>query len=168
MLGSDQPLFWCFLRRQQAQGTRLEVTQALGLPDVSLPSRLTVMLYNAERCLAACRTGLYFFSPLPRPLGSPVAVFSCATHRAALKVIQTCTLGRETHWPHLVPASCCLPSPVASYLLTSPFPSWPSFPMREEGEGFGAEKNLGDVCVPYPTGQDRMDPPGELNLEYPH
>lgn len=64
------PLFWCFLRRQQAKGTCVEVSQALGLPDVSSPSRLAVMVYNAERCLAACRTGLYyFFLPPPKAVG---------------------------------------------------------------------------------------------------
>lgn len=64
------PFFWCFLRRLQAKGTCVEVSQALGLPDVSSPSRLAVTVYNAEPCLAACRTGLYsFFLPLPKAVG---------------------------------------------------------------------------------------------------
>lgn len=48
--------------------------KALGLPDVFLPNKLVVMVCNAEECWAGCRTGLWGFLLLLRPLDSLVAV----------------------------------------------------------------------------------------------
>lgn len=89
-------LTWVLLKESASKGNTFGgFPKALGLPDVSLLNKLVVMVCNAEKCWAGCRTELWGFLLLLRPSVLLVAVLSHAMCRAALMGIRTHTWGKE-------------------------------------------------------------------------